>query len=420
MRIKLTKRNVDSLRPGDKRYTAWDSDVFGFGLRVMPSGERVYVLKYRLAGRQRWVTIGKHGSPWTPDSARREAVRLLGDVARGLDPAEKRNADRKAISFAALCDLYLAEGTAHKKTSTLRVDHGRIELHLKPLLGGRRADAITRADIERLLNDVKKGRTAATVPKQKRPPGSIAKGGSGVAAQCVALASTIFQFAVDRSLRADNPARGVKKPPVRKMQRFLSDAEFARLADALDHEEGASGNPFVVAAIRTLAFTGARRSEIEGLRWRNVDAERGLLMLDDSKTREKTVYLSPPALSILSGLPRVAGNEHVFAGGRPGQRTGALDKVWSRVRQRAGLADVRMHDLRHSFASVAAGASLSLPIIGKLLGHTQAQTTQRYAHLGSDPMRRAADTIGATIAAAMAGGKGAEVVSLRGGKGGAR
>jgi integrase len=419
MRIKLTKRNVDGLSPADERYTAWDTDISGLGVRVSPSGDLAYGVKYRSGGRQRWFTIGRHGSPWTPEGARREALRLLGEVARGHDPAEKRNADRKAISFGELADLYLAEGVAHKKASTLRVDRGRIELHLKPLLGGKRADAITRADIERLLNDVKKGRTAVSAPK-KRPPGSIATGGSGVAAQCVALASTIMQFAVDRRLRADNPAKGIKKPAVRKMQRFLNEAEFARLADALDHEEGESGNPFVVAAIRTLAFTGARRSEIEGLRWRNVDAERGLLMLDDSKTREKTVYLSPPALSILSGLPRVAGNEHVFAGERPGQRTGALDKVWSRVRQRAGLADVRMHDLRHSFASVGASASLSLPIIGKLLGHTQAQTTQRYAHLASDPMRRAVDTIGATIAAAMAGGKGADILPIRGGKGGAR
>jgi hypothetical protein len=139
----------------------------------------LYVVKYRAGGRQRWFTIGRHGSPWTPEAARREAIRLLGEVVRGLDPAEKRNVDRKAVSFAELCDVYLAEGVAHKKASTLRVDRGRIELHLKPLLGGKRADAITRADIERLLNDVKKGRTAAQEP-HKRPPGGLAQGGAGV------------------------------------------------------------------------------------------------------------------------------------------------------------------------------------------------------------------------------------------------
>jgi integrase len=399
MRDKLIKSYIDEREPAAKSYTVWDSELSGFGLRIEPSGKKVYVLKYRVGGKQGWYTIGRHGSPWTPDKARKEAKRLLGDVAHGIDPAEKRRADSAAISFAELCDLYLAEGVAHKKASTLRVDRGRIELHLKPLIGRKRADAITRADIERLQGDVRNGRTA-TAP-ETRKAGSVVKGGAGVAAQCVALASTVLQFAVDRKIRADNPARGVKKPPVRKMQRFLSEAEFARLADALNDEERASGNPFTVAAIQILALTGCRRGEIETLRWRNVDFARGFLLLDDSKTREKVVYLSPPAVSILSELPRLECNPFVFAGGQPGKPTGALVKVWERVRERAGLADVRMHDLRHSYASVGAGASLGLPIIGKLLGHTQASTTQRYAHLSDDPLRRASDTIGATIAAAM-------------------
>jgi integrase len=418
MRMKLTKRAIDALDPGDKRATVWDSDISGFGLRVMPSGERVYVLKYRSAGRQRWFTIGRHGSPWTPDSARKEAVRLLGDVARGQDPAEKRNADRKAVTFGELGELYFAEGAAHKKPSTLHVDRGRFKLHLLPALGARRVDVVTRADIERLLNDVRNGRTLKPVVGKRRP-GSVAKGGQGVAAQCVTLASTILQFAVDRGLRADNPARGVKKPPVRKMQRFLSEAELARLADALAHEIEAGGNLFPVAAIRLLALTGARRSEIIQLRWGNVDLGRGLLMLDDSKGGSgKPIFLAPPAIEILSSLPRVAGNEYVIAGGKAGRPFVGIDKIWDRVRASAGLTDVRLHDLRHSYASIGASASLGLPVLGKLLGHTQASTTQRYAHLSDDPLRKAADTIGATIAAAMGGGKGADVVSPHGGKGG--
>jgi hypothetical protein len=222
--LKLIKRNVDGLRPAANRFTTWDTDVSGFGLRLTPKGGRVYVLKYRSDGQQRWFTIGRHGSPWTPDGARKEAIRLLGEVARGLDPAEKRNAARAAISFGELCDDYLAEGVAHKKPSTIRADRGRINGHLKPLLGRKRAVAINRADIERLLSEVKAGKTSAPIPIRRRP-GSVVKGGSGVAAQCVALASTILQFAVDRGIRPDNPARGVKKPPVRKLQRFLSEAE---------------------------------------------------------------------------------------------------------------------------------------------------------------------------------------------------
>ena len=134
-KLKLIKRNVDCLRPAADRFTTWDTDVSGFGLRLTPSGERVYVLKYRLDGRQRWYTIGRHGSPWTPDEARKEAIRLLGEVAHGLDPAEKRNAARAAVSFGELCDDYLTEGVAHKKPSTIRADRGRINAHLKPLLG---------------------------------------------------------------------------------------------------------------------------------------------------------------------------------------------------------------------------------------------------------------------------------------------
>jgi integrase len=399
-RLKLTKRGIDALKPASERFTAWDSDISGFGVRVAPSGERVYFLKYRIGNFQRWFTIGRHGSPWTPDSARKEAMRLLGDIARGADPADKRSADRKAISFSELCDLYLAEGVAHKKASTLRSDRGRIALHLKPLLGKKPADAITRADIERLLNDVKNGRTSAASP-EKRLPGSIATGGAGVAAQCVALASTVLQFAADRQLRADNPARGVRKPPVRKMQRFLSGAELGKLADSLQDEAETSGNVYTIAAIRLLALTGCRRGEIVKLRWKCVDLNRRLLLLDDSKTREKVVYLSPPAVAILNSLPRIADNDFVIAGTIAGKPSAAIDKVWERVRSRAGLHDVRLHDLRHTFASVGVNASFGLPIIGRLLGHSQAATTQRYAHLDADPLRRAVDAIGATISAAM-------------------
>jgi integrase len=398
--LKLTKRNVDTLKPAAERYTAWDTEIKGFGLRVTPSGERVYVLKYRIEGEQRWFTIGRHGSPWTPDGARDEAKRLIGDVAKKIDPAAQRCADREAITFATLRDLYLAEGVAHKKQSTVAADRGRIKHHLKPLLGKKRVVAIGRDDIERLLVDVKAGKTKAGAP-EKRRPGTLPKGGPGVAAQCVTLAATILQFAVARKLRDDNPARGVKKPPVRKLQRFLSDAELGKLADALKAYVDGGGNIYPAAAIRLLALTGARRSEILSLQWREVDLERGLLVLPDSKTGAKLIHLSPPAAEILDKLPHLDANEFVIAGGREGTSYQGLNAIWEDVRAAAGLPDVRLHDLRHTFASIGAGASLGLPIIGKLLGHTQAQTTARYAHLADDPLRKASNTIGATIAAAM-------------------
>jgi hypothetical protein len=240
-KMKLTKQNIDLLKPAAKRFTAWDTDLKGFGLRVTPSGEQVYVLTYRIAGEQRWFTIGRHGSPWTPDNARKEAKSLIGDVVKKIDPAAERRADREAITFEALCDLYLAEGVAHKKPSTIAADKGRIVHHLKPLLGKKRVIAIGRSDIDRLLVDVKSGKTKAIAPRKRRPD-TLPHGGAGVAAQCVTLAATILRFAIDRKIRADNPAAGVKKPPVRKLQRFLSGAELGNLADALKAYVEGGGN----------------------------------------------------------------------------------------------------------------------------------------------------------------------------------
>jgi integrase len=400
-KLKLTKRAIDALTPEASDQVYWDSEIAGFGLRVTPKGGRVYLLKYRAGNTQRWFKIGKHGEPWTPDSARREAMRLLGEVAAGRDPSESRATGRKALTFAEVCDLYFQEGIAHKKASTLRSDRSRWKLHLVPLLGAKRAGAITRGDIEHLLNAVKDGRTAAAKPP-KRAPGTLARGGAGVAAQCVALAACILEFAVERGIRADNPARGVKKPPVRKMQRFLSFSELGRLADSLDAEIEQTNAVHPVAAIRLLALTGCRRGEITGLRWSEVDLERRLLHLEDSKTREKPIYLSPGAVELLRRVPRIRHNPFVIAGGG-GKPSSAIGKTWVRVRERAGLLDVRLHDLRHTYASVGVGTSIGLPIIGKLLGHTQASTTARYSHFADDPIRAAADRIGSSIASAMTG-----------------
>ena len=221
----------------------------------------------------------------------------------------------------------------------------------------------------------------------------------------VALLSTIFAFAIQRRLRADNPAHGIKRPPVRKMERFLSEQEFARLATALAAEASASNTSYPSAAIKLLLLTGCRRSEILNLLWQEVDFEHQCLRLPDSKTGAKIIYLNAPALAILGSLPKDTGNPYVIAGNRRDSRVVGIDKVWVRIRKNAGLEDVRLHDLRHSFASVGAVGGLSLPIIGALLGHKHAATTSRYAHLSADPIRAANEMIGARIAAAMNGAK---------------
>jgi integrase len=406
MQAKITKRTVDGVEARLASYLVRDTEVKGFVLVVTPAGAKSYAVDYRAgSGRgspKRRLTIGKHGSPWTPETARAEAKRLLAEVAAGRDPAMARQADREAPTFGDLIDLYLSEGVGHKKASTLKADRGRIEHHLRPLLGKLRADRIVRAEIERMRNAVEAGKTAEKVESgEKRRSGSMATGGKGVAAQCVTLASAIFAFGIERGLRADNPARGVKKAPVRKVERFLSETEIARLAEALDAETQRSGNPYPSAAIKLLLLTGCRRGEIVNLRWEHVDFERECLLLPDSKTGAKVVYLNAPARALLQELPRMAGNPRVIPGMRAESASAGIDNAWARVRIAAALPNVRQHDLRHSFASVGAAGGLSLPIIGALLGHKHATTTARYAHLSADPLRAANDAVGARIAAAM-------------------
>jgi integrase len=275
-----------------------------------------------------------------------------------------------------------------------------------------RIDRIARADVERMVRDVTAGRTAAKKPL-KPYRGTLARGGLGTAAQALAVLGAVMSFAIARGLREDNPVRGVKKPPTRRMERFLSEAEIARLGEALDAEARATIDPYPAAAIRLLLMTGCRRSEILGLRWDWIDFERAMIFLPDSKTGRKTVYLNAPALDVLAKLPRQVGNPHVICGCRDGHAFVGLGKVWRRVTCAADLSGVRLHDLRHSFASIGAASNNSLLILGKLLGHRHAATTERYSHLSADPMRQAAEAIGQRIKTALAGSSGASSANVR-------
>ncbi len=411
-RKRITKRAVDALKPGE---TVWDTDVRGFGVRCQRAA-RVYLVKYRFGGRQRWYRIGAHGAPWTPEKARGKAKGVLGDVADGIDPAKAREDSRRRATVAELCQRYLEDhAEEHKRPSSVRMDRKNIENHVLPLLGRESVADVTRTDIDRFKRAVKDGKTARGRKPEQRG-GNVVTGGPGVANRCLALLSKMFNLAERWGWRPEgsNPCRHVDRYRERSRERFLSEAELARLGDALSKaERNGTESPHAVAAIRLLIFTGARRGEILGLRWEHVDTERAMLLLADSKTGAKAIYLSAPALETLATVPRMDGNPHVIAGERPGAPLVNIQKPWGRIRKRAGLDGVRLHDLRHSFASVAAAGGLSLLMIGRLLGHTQAATTQRYAHLAADPIRAANEAIGQRIAAAMKGaGEGAEVVEL--------
>jgi integrase len=404
MQSKLTKRTVDA---ADEPGTVWDSELPGFGLRISKGGAKTYVLKYRMHTRQCWYTLGRHGHPkagggvWTPQSARDEAVSLLGRVKDGVDPAGERAADRKSETIDEFHKRYLSDhAEAHNKASSVKETKRLLKKHIIPELGHIKVKDLSRSDVVKFHLSLKETPYLAN--------------------RCLALVSNMLAKAEQWGVRADGsaPCRSITKFKEAKRERFLSAKEANALGDALKAAEKAKTNSHALGIIRLLAFTGARRSEIEGLKWSEVDLERSVLRLDDSKTGAKLIPLAPAAKLILADAPHIESSPYVFPAATGEGHYQGLGKVWQAVRKAAGLEDVRLHDLRHTFASFGAAGGLSLPIIGKLLGHSQAATTQRYAHLADDPVQRAADQVGNAVAAAMEGG-GAEVTDISKAKGAA-
>src|SRR6266478_2871237 len=392
---RITIPLVKSLKPGD---TIWDSDVRGFGVRRQRR-DPVYVLKARIDGRQRFLTIGTHGKGWTVDSARREAARLLGLIAAGTDPARARDEAKLDPTMNALFDEYLVEGCTHKKSSTLLRDRSRIDRHLRPLVGHLKLRNVARAAIEKLMLDVTNGRTRRD--ERTGPRGrSIVSGGAGAAIECVALLSSILTFAVHRGLRRDNPALGIELRRT-KRRRYPTADELARLGDMLAEMEADGADPFALAAIRFLCLSGCRKGEALSLKWEYVDFDRGVLCLPDTKVGARDIPIGLAALDLLRTLPRTAGNPFVFSGRVAGQPLVGLQKRWERVRAATHPGDLRLHDLRHGFASVGVNSGVSLALLQGLLGHSSPLTTSRYAHLQTDPLRIEADHIAETIAEAL-------------------
>ncbi len=397
MQARISKRIVDAAEASGGDAFIWDTALKGFGLKVTPKGRKVYLVQYRLPGSAtRRFTIGVHGSPWTPEAARSKALEVLGLVAGGVDPGTAKREARADITVAELCEFYMAEGVRTKKASTLEMDRTRIKRHVLPLLGRKRLKALSKSDIERFLSDVAAGKSAKT--EITKPRGrSVVRGGEGVANRTLGMLGAILQFAVERGLRTDNPARNVRKFQEGRRTRFLSNEEIARLGEALREALTQGSNPYAVAAIRLLILTGCRKSEILSLRWDEVDFASGFLRLGDSKTGAKEVHLGAPAKTVLSSLTRQLGNPHVICSERDGKHFVGLQKVWKKVRKTAGIQDVRLHDLRHSFASVGARSGESLLVIGKVLGHRTSAATSRYAHLSDDPVRLATEAVSTSI-----------------------
>jgi integrase len=384
MRVKLTKAIVEKTKPETSDLFLWDAETPGFGVKITPKGKRIYVAQYRVAGISRRVTIGKHGI-LTIDTAREDAKGRLAEAELGGDPGKAKIDLRHGPTVKELGTRYLAEhAEAKKKESSAQDDRQMLNNLIYPQLGGEKAATITRAQIAELHHSLRNKPYAAN--------------------RTLSLLSKMFSLAETWGYRQDNtnPCRHIEKFEEKKRKRYLKPDELARVGAALsDAERNQNEPPPALDAIRMLLFTGARLSEILTLKHEYINHDEGVLDLPESKTGSKSIPLNAPAWEILERQPTIEGNPYVFSGHRHGQHLVGLGHIWDRIRKAAGIPDVRLHDLRHSYASVAVGANLGLPIVGAILGHTQASTTQRYAHLQQDPLKAASELIANKINQAM-------------------
>ncbi|ODT69032.1 MAG: hypothetical protein ABS75_18445 [Pelagibacterium sp. SCN 63-23] len=405
--IRIGRRSVANIATG----TYYDETLKGFGLRMNAGGTGTWFIEYRpgAGGRgvaKKRVSIG-HLDRLSPEQAREAASKALASVELGGDPANTKAEERAALPFRKAVEAYVADHVRTKRKERTAAYYTYIlDLHIAPQLGTKRTNAITRADVNAMH-------------------AAVAKSASKfVANRALAIVSAVFNW-LDPD--AANPAKGIERYKEDGRERFLTDEEIGAIGEALIEAE-TIGLPYnqseskhspksttrrpplgihATNALRLLMLTGCRISEILNLEWSQVDLQRGLLFLPDSKTGRKTVVLSEAAIDVIRATPKIG--KFVIAGETAGEKDerprSDLKKPWAAICDRAGLEGVRLHDLRHTFASVGAGSGLGLPVIGKLLGHARAATTERYAHLATDASKRAADSIAGQIAAALAGGK---------------
>lgn len=378
LRKKIGLAIINALPPDT---TVWDTELKGFCVRRQRSDAISYLLKLRRHSRIRWVTIGRHGQPWTPVTARERALAILANPALADAPAE---APAAPTTFAAVAEQFMATHGPKLKHSTSYVYQCLLRTYLIPTFGARPVDAITRANV------------SAAHAKWKDNPRS--------ANHALSVLSKLMCWTEDQGYRPEdsNPCRRVQRYKESRRETFLTADQLAQLNAALDEAETKHlAGPVAIAAIRFLILTGARRNEALTLEWAWVDRDRRMIFLPDSKTGQKPIILNDAAMELLASLPRLASNPYVFPGNRNGGHLVNIQKPWNTIRKLAGLEAVRIHDLRHTFASYAVAKGGSLPQIGKALGHSQPSTTQRYAHLSDDPVRQLTEATSRAITEAM-------------------
>jgi integrase len=392
MAERITDKLVRSLEPPETgNRVTYDTEIPGFGVRVTARGAKGFILNYRTtAGRERRLTIGAYGI-WTVAAARDEAKALKRRVNRGEDPMGERHDDRRAPTMKDLCNHYIENHLPTKRRTSQGDDLSQIRRLVLPRFGQRKVADITQVDIAKVHRALKDKPVRAN--------------------RHLALLSKMFSMALDMEWIDRSPVRGVKRYYEEPRERFLSQAEIARLSEVLADYS----NQTVANAIRFLLLTGCRRGEALAATWDQFDLEAGTWTKPSAHTKIKKTHripLSAPVLELLSEMKEANGSgDFVFPGRKSGTGLYDLKSAWRSIQKRAGLEGVHMHDLRHTFASILASEGLSLPIVGALLGHTQTQTTARYAHLFDEPLREATERVGKVVKAA--GKESAEVVQLK-------
>lgn len=416
-RARLSKRTADQFEADGKAAYLFDTDLPGFFLRAMPNGAKAWGFQFRAgSGRgapKKRVTIATFGK-LTPEEARTAARRLAADVAKGADPAEEKAARAREITIGGLLDLYEAEGCVVQrgkrlgeamKPTTKAYTLARLRHHVRPILGSKRLSEIGACDVERLARDITAGKTACESKDGPRRR-IIVRGGEGAARKVVRDLSAVFTFAIRRRLVQANP---VERAAVRKTdnarERFLSMEEVGRLGQAFDRLEADGVNPKALNIARLWALTGCRRNEIAGLRWSEIDVERGLLTLGATKTGRSVRPLGSAAIAILATIKPEGDSPFVFPGSSGLGFFQGAKSIWPKIVEKAELPGVTPHTLRHTMGGAATSTGEALALTGAILGHANARSTAIYAHVARDPARKAADRVSQQIADAMAAGR---------------
>lgn len=392
MAERLTDKRVKNLpAPASGNRITYDAEVKGFGIRITTAGAKAFVLNYRIAGRERRFTIGSYPD-WSVAAARDEAKRLKRQVDQGRDPMGERHAERVAPTVAELAARYLEEHAVRKVPRAQKDDRAMLEKIVLPAIGRMKVYEVRRDDIDQLHRALSRTRPIR-------------------ANRVAQLLSKMFSLAMRWEYRTDNPVKGVHRNPEPRRNRYLSGDEIRRLTAVLAaHQNQPSAN-----VIRLLLLTGSRRGEVLSATWDQFDLKGGVWTKPSAHTKQKKEHripLSAPARQLLSEMKAKADpSRYIFPGRLPNEPLKEIKAFWTGVCRQAGLKDCRIHDLRHTYASILASSGLSLPVIGALLGHTQPNTTARYSHLFDDPLREATERVG-NVVVGLSSGESGEVVSL--------